>query len=108
VLLLFPLWGILHPQARTVMGLLPFTALGWLCTGVIVAGVLRARRPVAFETLRRSSRRPYPAALTGCPWAWNHRPFGKKSFEINSERAVALRSRTLRGWLGRLALEGEA
>jgi len=25
--------------------LLPFTALGWLCVGVIVAGVPRARRP---------------------------------------------------------------
>jgi hypothetical protein len=53
VLLLFPLWGILHPQASTLMDLLPCTALGWLCLGVIVAGVLRARRPLVFEKLGR-------------------------------------------------------
>ncbi len=53
VLLLFPLWGILHPRTRTLMDLLPFTALGWLCLGVIAAGVLRARRPEMFETLGR-------------------------------------------------------
>ncbi len=53
VLLLFPLWGILHPRARTVADLLPFAALGWLGLGAIAAGVLRARRPAAFETLGR-------------------------------------------------------
>jgi amino acid transporter len=50
-LLLLPLWGILYPRARTLMDLLPFAALGWLCLGVIAAGVLRARRPKVFETL---------------------------------------------------------
>ncbi len=40
-LLLFPLWGIVHPRAYTLVNLLPFTALGWLCLGVIVAVVLR-------------------------------------------------------------------
>jgi amino acid transporter len=53
VLLLFPLWGILHPRARTLVDLLPFAALGWLCLGAIAAGVLRARRPASFETLGR-------------------------------------------------------
>jgi hypothetical protein len=60
VLLLFPLWGILHPRAHTLMDLLPFTALGWLCAGVIVAGVLRARRPVAFDRLGSVFTPPLP------------------------------------------------
>ena len=53
VLFLFPLWGILHPRARTLVDLLPFAALGWLCLGAIAAGVLRARRPASFESLGR-------------------------------------------------------
>ena len=53
VLFLFPLWGILHPHARTVADLLPFAALGWLGLGAIAAGVLRARRLAVFETLGR-------------------------------------------------------
>jgi amino acid transporter len=53
VFLLFPLWGILHPRTRTLMDLLPFAALGWLCLGVIAAGVVRARRPVTFAALGR-------------------------------------------------------
>jgi amino acid transporter len=53
VFFLFPLWGILHPRGRTLMDLLPFTALGWLGLGVIVAGVLRARRPVSFQAIGR-------------------------------------------------------
>jgi amino acid transporter len=53
VLFLFPLWGILHPRARTLVDWLPFAALGWLCLGVIAVGVLRARRPASFETLGR-------------------------------------------------------
>jgi hypothetical protein len=44
VFLLFPLWGILHPHGRTLMDLLPFAALGWLCLGVVVASTLRTRR----------------------------------------------------------------
>ncbi len=55
VFLLFPLWGILHPRGRTLIDLLPFAALGWLCLGVIAAGVLRARRPASFEALGRVS-----------------------------------------------------
>jgi hypothetical protein len=31
--------------------LLPFAAIGWLCLGIIAAGVLRARRPASFQTL---------------------------------------------------------
>ncbi len=53
VLFLFPLWGILHPHAYTLVNLLPFAALGWLCLGVIAAGVLRARRPAHLEALGR-------------------------------------------------------
>jgi amino acid transporter len=53
VLFLFPLWGILHPRGHGLMDLLPFAALGWLCLGVIAAGVLRSRRPGSFETLGR-------------------------------------------------------
>ncbi|MGH3199869.1 MAG: APC family permease [Streptosporangiaceae bacterium] len=55
VFLLFPLWGILHPHGWTVMDLLPFAALGWLCLGVIAASALRARRPASFEALGRAS-----------------------------------------------------
>lgn len=53
MLFLFPSWGILHPHARTLAGLLPFAALGWLGLGAIAVGVLRARRPESFETLGR-------------------------------------------------------
>jgi amino acid transporter len=53
VLFLFPLWGILHPRAYTLVNLLPFVALGWLCLGVIAAVVLRARRPANLEALGR-------------------------------------------------------
>jgi amino acid transporter len=53
VIFLFPLWGILHPPAYTLVNLLPFVALGWLCLGVIAAGILRIRRPASFETLGR-------------------------------------------------------
>ena len=53
VLFLFPLWGILHPRAYTLVNLLPFAALGWLCLGVIAAVVLHARRPANLEALGR-------------------------------------------------------
>ena len=53
LLFMFPLWGILHPPAYTLVNLLPFAALGWLCLGVIVAGILRTRRPASLETLGR-------------------------------------------------------
>jgi amino acid transporter len=53
VLFLFPLWGIVHPRGYTLVNLLPFTALGWLCLGVIAAAVLRARRPAALAALGR-------------------------------------------------------
>ena len=53
VIFLFPLWGILRPPAYTLVNLLPFTGLGWLCLGAIAAAILRARRPASFETLGR-------------------------------------------------------
>jgi len=54
-LFLFPLWGIFLPPAYTLMGVLPFTALGWLGIGAIAAGLLRTRRPATFKTLGRVS-----------------------------------------------------
>ncbi len=48
VLFLFPLWGILHPRAYGLVDLLPLVGVGWLCLGVIAAGILRARRPASF------------------------------------------------------------
>jgi amino acid transporter len=51
VIFLFPLWGIIHPPAYTLVNLPPFTALGWLGVGLIAAAVLRARRPASFQTL---------------------------------------------------------
>ncbi|HEY6276553.1 MAG TPA: APC family permease [Streptosporangiaceae bacterium] len=51
VIFLFPLWGIIHPGAYTLVNLLPFIALGWLVLGVIVALIIRARRPASFESL---------------------------------------------------------
>ena len=53
VFFLFPLWGILHPRGRTLMDLLPFTALGWLGLGFLAVGVLRARRQARLEALGR-------------------------------------------------------
>jgi amino acid transporter len=53
VLFLFPLWGILHPDAYTLANLLPFAALGWLCLGIIAAAALRAKRPAHLKALGR-------------------------------------------------------
>jgi hypothetical protein len=53
VLLMFPLWGIVHPRANGLAGLLPFAAVGWLCLGAAAAMVLRSRRPASFEALGR-------------------------------------------------------
>jgi hypothetical protein len=51
VIFLFPLWGIIHPRAYTLVNLLPFAALGWLALGLIAAAILRTRRPESFQTL---------------------------------------------------------
>jgi amino acid transporter len=53
VIFLFPLWGILRPSAYTLVNLLPFAALGWLCLGVVAVAVLRVRRPASFQALGR-------------------------------------------------------
>jgi amino acid transporter len=53
VLFLFPLWGILHPRAYTLVNLLPFVAFGWLCLGIIAAGVLHAKRPASLDAVGR-------------------------------------------------------
>ncbi len=52
---LFPLWGILHPPAYTLVNLLPLATLGWLGLGVIAVAILRARRPGSFQALDRTS-----------------------------------------------------
>ena len=51
---LFPLWGILHPPAYTLVNLLPFATLGWLCIGVVAVAILRTRRPGSFQKLGRT------------------------------------------------------
>jgi amino acid transporter len=55
VIFLFPLWGILHPDAYSLLNLLPFIGLVWLCLGILAAGVLRARRPAIFAKLGTTS-----------------------------------------------------
>jgi amino acid transporter len=77
VLFLFPLWGILHPRAHQLADLLHFTALGWLCLGVIVAVILQTRRPSSFETLGRifmpADRQPEYALESAGDLAAGHR-----------------------------------
>src|SRR5262252_4025456 len=51
VIFLFSLWGIIHPNAYTLVNLLPFTALGWLALGIIAVSTLRARRPASLQAL---------------------------------------------------------
>ncbi len=58
LIFLFPLWGILHPHAYTLMNLLPFIALGWLGIGAIAVSMLRVRRPAAFAALGRTFMAP--------------------------------------------------
>jgi amino acid transporter len=53
VLFLFPLWGILHPRTHNLVARLPFTALAWLGVGLVLAAILRTRRPASFATLGR-------------------------------------------------------
>ena len=66
VFLLFPLWGILHPGGRTLMDLLPFAALGWLCLGVIAVWYRRNHPRKGDDISRRSDRLEsrIPAILT--------------------------------------------
>ena len=45
VLLLFPLWGALHPRGSALADRLPFAAFGWLALGIVGALLLRGRRP---------------------------------------------------------------
>jgi hypothetical protein len=47
--------------------------------GVIVAGACEPGGPRPSKGWAGSSRRPYPAALTGCPWAWSHRRSGRRA-----------------------------
>jgi len=53
ILLLFPLWGILHPRTHRLVDLLPYAALAWLCIGAVTAGALWARRPAGLQALGR-------------------------------------------------------
>jgi hypothetical protein len=47
--------GILHPRTHGLLTHLPFVAIAvaWLGLGLLVDGLVRLRRPVAFETLVR-------------------------------------------------------
>jgi hypothetical protein len=106
VIFLFPLWGIIRPPAYTLVNLLPFTALGWLCLGIIVARVLRARRPAIFQTLGKGfmpdeeqpagsdSRRQPPVSsahyLDACRSSFTHQwwaapPVGLRCYRYASE-----------------------
>ncbi len=51
LLLLLPLWGILHPRTHRLVDLLPLAALAWLCLGFLAAGLVRARSPRRFGTM---------------------------------------------------------
>jgi hypothetical protein len=51
LLLLFPLWGILHPRTHRLVDLLPLGALAWLCLGFLAEGLLRAWSPSRFGTM---------------------------------------------------------
>jgi amino acid transporter len=96
LLLLFPLWGLLHPRANDLDAVLPFAALGWLCIGAITAGVLRARRPASFETLgrvfmpaERKSPSPVESPAPGLLWltpAWGMYRRGAGTLESWRER----------------------
>ena len=48
------LWGIVFPGNYTLVALLPFIGLGWLCAGGVAAAVLRARHPAMFGRLGRT------------------------------------------------------
>jgi hypothetical protein len=48
---LFPPWGIIFPGDYTLVTLLPFIGLGWLCAGGAAAAILRARHPAIFKRL---------------------------------------------------------
>ncbi len=51
LLLVFPLWGILHPRTHRLVDLLPLASLAWLCLGFLAAGFLRARSPSRLGTM---------------------------------------------------------
>jgi amino acid transporter len=53
LLLLFPLWGILHPRTHMLVDLLPFAALAWLALGAITVGVLKTRSSANLGALGR-------------------------------------------------------
>jgi amino acid transporter len=56
LLLLFPLWGILHPRTHMLVSLLPFAALAWLCLGAITLGALKVRSSRSLGALGRVFR----------------------------------------------------
>jgi amino acid transporter len=53
LLLLFPLWGILHPRTHMLVNLLPFAAFVWLCIGVLALPALKARTSTGLGALSR-------------------------------------------------------
>lgn len=53
VLFLFPLWAILDPRTHGLVNRLPFVTVGWLTLGIIIAALLRLRRPDRLATFGR-------------------------------------------------------
>ena len=53
LLLLFPLWGILHPRTHLLIALLPFAAFAWLGLGVLTVGAMKARSSTGLGALGR-------------------------------------------------------
>ena len=51
LLLLFPLWGIIHPRAHMLVDFLPFAAFAWLGLGVLTVGALKARSSAGLGAL---------------------------------------------------------
>jgi amino acid transporter len=45
LLLMFPLWGIVHPRTHMLVNLLPFAAFAWLAIGALTVGLLKIRSP---------------------------------------------------------------
>ncbi len=54
LLLLFPLWGVLHPPTHKLPDLLPFIAFGWLGLGAVVLGLRKARSSRSLRVLGRA------------------------------------------------------
>ncbi len=64
LLLLFPLWGVVHPRTHTLVDLLPFAAFAWLCLGAMTFGALKARSSGSLAALGQVFRPADASAAT--------------------------------------------